>query len=124
MNESEGPFRVLALLEMEHHEHAKTRRRLAKAEHDCERYARRIRFLQARHEILVRQFHAVQKERDMLTNCVNTLERMLFHEPGTETRSEESAERTAQAETAAVSADDQGTAHGRAGQERHYDKRP
>lgn len=56
---------LLSLLYLERRAHADTRRKLAKAEHDRERYAKRIRFVQARHEILSREFHAIRKERDM-----------------------------------------------------------
>lgn len=113
-----------SLLYLERRAHAETRRKLAKAEHDRERYAKRIRFIQASRDVLAREFRALRAENQILTTSINSLERVLMHESGTETRSEESAERTAQAETPAVSADDQGTANGRAGKERHHDKRP
>lgn len=116
--------RLIALLDMERKAHRETRRKLEKAAHDRERYARRIRFLQGRHVLLAQDYHALQLENQILRTAVNSLERVLQNEPRTETRSEESAERTAQTEAPAVSADDQGAAHGRAGQERYYDKRP
>ncbi len=111
-----------SLLYLERRAHAETRRKLAKAEHDRERYAKRIRFIQASRDVLAREFRALRAENQILTTSINSLERVLMHESGTETRSEESAERAAEA--SAVYADDQGTANGRAGQERHHDKRP
>lgn len=63
--------------------HAETRRKLAKAEHDRERYGRRIRFLQGRHEILAREYRAIRAERNTLNNCVTMLERRLLDgQPG------------------------------------------
>lgn len=111
-----------SLLYLERRAHAETRRKLAKAEHDRERYAKRIRFIQASRDVLAREFRALRAENQILTTSINSLERVLMHESGTETRSEEGAERAAEA--SAVCADDQGTANGRAGQERHHDKRP
>ena len=113
---------LISLLHLERRAHAETRRKLAKAEHDRERYAKRIRFIQASRDVLAREFRALRAENQILTTSINSLERVLMHESGTETRSEESAERAAEA--SAVCADDQGTANGRAGQERHHDKRP
>lgn len=111
---------LLSLLYLERRAHADTRRKLAKAEHDRERYAKRIRFVQARHEILSREFHAIRKERDILDKCVNTLERMLLNESGTETRPEKSAEGSAQTEASAVFADVKAGTHGSACQKRNY----
>lgn len=113
---------LISLLYLERRAHAETRRKLAKAEHDRERYAKRIRFIQASRDVLAREFRALRAENQILTTSINSLERVLMHESGTETRSEEGAERAAEA--SAVCADDQGTANGRAGQERHHDKRP
>lgn len=48
--------RLAAQLYLERRAHAETRRKLAKAEHDRDRYGRRIRFLQGRHEILAREY--------------------------------------------------------------------
>ena len=70
--------RLAAQLYLERRAHAETRRKLAKAEHDRDRYGRRIRFLQGRHEI--------RAERDTLDNCVTMLERRLLDEqPGEKT---------------------------------------
>lgn len=75
--------RLAAQLYLERRAHAETRRKLAKAEHDRDRYGRRIRFLQGRHEILAREYRAIRAERDTLDNCVTMLERRLLDEqPG------------------------------------------
>ncbi len=75
--------RLTALLYLERRAHAETRRKLAKAEHDRERYARRIRFVQLRHEALSREFRAIRMECDILNNCVRVLEgRLLNEQPG------------------------------------------
>lgn len=68
------------LLYLERRAHAETRRKLHKAEHDRDRYAKRIRFIQARHEILSREFNAMRQERDILDSCVTILERRLNDE--------------------------------------------
>ena len=68
------------LLCLERRAHAETRRKLQKAEHDRDRYAKRIRFVQARHEILSREFNAMRQERDILDTCVKILERRLNDE--------------------------------------------
>lgn len=69
-----------SLLYLERRSHAETRRKLEKAEHDRDRYAKRIRFVQARHEILSREFNAMRQERDILDSCVSILERRLNDE--------------------------------------------
>lgn len=78
--------RLAAQLYLERRAHAETRRKLAKAEHDRDRYGRRIRFLQGRHKILAREYRAIRAERDTLDNCVTMLERRLLDEqPGEKT---------------------------------------
>lgn len=54
-----------------------TQRKLRKADHDRQRYARRIRFIQARHQMLTREFSAIQKERDILKSALAACERSL-----------------------------------------------
>lgn len=54
-----------------------TQRKLRKADHDRQRYARRIRFLQDRHEILAREYSAILKERDILQAALTACERRL-----------------------------------------------
>lgn len=65
------------LLAIERKLHAETHRKLEKADHDRQRYARRIRFLQDRHEILAREYSAIRKERDILKTALTACERML-----------------------------------------------
>lgn len=72
---------LISLLYLERRAHAETRRKLEKAEHDRDRYARRIRFVQTRHEVLSREFRAIRMERDILNNCIIMLERRLPCEP-------------------------------------------
>lgn len=55
-----------------------TQRKFRKADHDRQRYAKRIRFLQARHETLSREYNAVRKERDILKAAITTCERSLY----------------------------------------------
>ena len=65
------------LLGIERAAHTETRRKLEKAEHDRERYARRIRFLQSRHAILSREYNAIRKERDVLEVSLVSCEKAL-----------------------------------------------
>ena len=53
-------------------------RKFRKADHDRQRYAKRIRFLQARHEILSRQYNALRAERDILQSALAACERSLL----------------------------------------------
>lgn len=56
----------------------KTRQQLRKADHDRKRYAKRIRYLEARHEVLTAEYRAVKKERDILQTALTACERGLF----------------------------------------------
>lgn len=56
----------------------KTQRKLRKADHDRQRYAKRIRFLQAQQEILSRQYNALRAERDILQSALAACERSLL----------------------------------------------
>ena len=67
------------LLYLERAAHSKTRRKLAKAEHDRDRYAKRIRFENLRREQLSREFRALMNERDILVRCVEILEGMVIN---------------------------------------------
>ena len=67
------------LLYLERAAHSKTRRKLAKAEHDRDRHAKRIRFENLRREQLSREFRALMKERDILVRCVEILEGMVIN---------------------------------------------
>lgn len=62
------------------HDLDETQRKLRKADHDRQRYAKRIRFMQARHEILLREYNAVRKERDILQAALTACERRLHDE--------------------------------------------
>ena len=70
--------RLQMLLTMERREHAATRRKLEKADHDRQRYARRIRFLDGRHDALCALYRATKKERDILETALNACERSLL----------------------------------------------
>lgn len=54
------------------------RRKFRKADHDRQRYAKRIRFLQAQQEILSRQYNALRAERDILQSALAACERSLL----------------------------------------------
>ena len=69
--------RANRILEAEHRWHLENRRRLIKAEHDRDRYKRRIRFLQERHAILSREYNAIRKERDIIQVALTACERRL-----------------------------------------------
>ncbi len=64
----------------------KMQRKYRKADHDRQRYARRIRFLQARHEILAREYHALRVERDILKSALAACERRCLVSSTTEFR--------------------------------------
>lgn len=85
-----------------------TERKLAKAEHDRDRYAKRICFLQGRHAYIVRDYHALRLENRILRTAITALERVLMNESRTETCAEESAEKSA--ETSAVRETDEARA--------------
>lgn len=55
----------------------RVQRKYRKADHDRQRYAKRIRFLQARHEILSREYNALRIERDILKSALAACERSL-----------------------------------------------
>ncbi len=66
------------LLTVERAIHASTARKLEKADHDRQRYKKRIRFLDARHQVICRELHAARKEAEILNTAVNLLERRLL----------------------------------------------
>ena len=71
--------------------HRETRRKLEKADHDRKRYAKRIRFLDYRHEIMCCEYHAAQAEIHVLKTAVTALEgRLKAYEQGTEKGAAES----------------------------------
>jgi len=78
MSENGGPLRLLYLLELERSQHEKTRKRLEKAEHDRERYKRRIRLLDGRHVVICGELRAAVKERDILRVALKACERSLM----------------------------------------------
>lgn len=55
----------------------RVQRKYRKADHDRQRYAKRIRFLQARHEILSREYNALRIERNILKSALAACERSL-----------------------------------------------
>ncbi len=55
----------------------KTKQQLRKADHDRKRYAKRIRYLEVRHEVLAGEYRAVKKERDILQTALTACERRL-----------------------------------------------
>lgn len=57
----------------------KERRKYRKADHDRQRYARRIRFLQEQREILSREYNALRAERDMLNKMLVACEKSMQH---------------------------------------------
>lgn len=81
--EDENP-RLQMLLTLERREHAATRRKLEKADHDRKRYARRIRFEAGRHATLCQSYRALEVENKMLNSCVTQLERRLLDGTGGE----------------------------------------
>ena len=75
---SDDAKRMHELLWLERMEHAKTRRKLEKADHDRKRYAKRIRLLDGRHNIICAEYRAVKKERDILKAALTACERSLL----------------------------------------------
>ena len=75
---SDDARRMRELLKIERMEHAKTRRKLEKADHDRKRYAKRIRLLDGRHNIICAEYRAVKKERDILKAALTACERSLL----------------------------------------------
>lgn len=71
------------ILEMERKERGKMARKLEKAEHDRDRYAKRIKFMDARHTVLSRTLRAALKEGQILEAalkaCEKALERSIHH---------------------------------------------
>lgn len=55
-----------------------TQCKLRKADHDRQRYAKRIQFLQARHEIILRELAATRKELYITKTALIACERELF----------------------------------------------
>lgn len=72
--------RLQMLLMMERREHAATRRKLEKADHDRGRYARRIRYMDGRHTALCALYRVTKRERDILETALNACERSLLDE--------------------------------------------
>lgn len=70
--------------------HRETRRKLEKADHDRKRYAKRIRFLDSRYEIICREYHAARAEIRILTTAITSLEeRLAVSERGMKRQTEE-----------------------------------
>lgn len=76
------------LLRIERMEHAKTRRKLEKADHDRKRYAKRIRLLDGRHNIICAEYRAVKKENDILKTALAACERSLLCQPDPPTKTQ------------------------------------
>lgn len=75
LTQAENLNRLLQmLLAIERSAHEKTRSKLEKAVHDRERYAKRIRLLDDRNNVICAEYRAVKKERDLIASCY---ERML-----------------------------------------------
>lgn len=55
----------------------KEQRKYRKADHDRQRYARRIRLLQAQQEILSREYNALRVERNILIGMLTACEKSL-----------------------------------------------
>lgn len=78
------------LLSLERYLHQGTRRKLEKADHDRKRYAKRIRFLDSRYEIICREYHAARAEIRILTTAITSLEkRLAVSERGMKCQTEE-----------------------------------
>lgn len=60
----------------------KERRKYRKADHDRQRYARRIRLLQAQQEMLSREYNALRVERNILIGMLTACEKSLQHLQG------------------------------------------
>lgn len=92
--------RLSTVLAIERNLHRNTKRKLEKAIHDRKRYAKRIRFLDGRHEVMCREYHVAQAEIHALKIAVAALEgRLKAYEQGTE---KGAAENGAPAEEAAT----------------------
>lgn len=57
----------------------KEQRKYRKADHDRQRYARRIRLLQAQQEMLSREYNALRAERDLLNTMLVACKKNLQH---------------------------------------------
>lgn len=57
---------------------AEAQRKLGKAEHDRQRYAKRIRILQVQQAILSRETNALRLERDILKTALTACEACLY----------------------------------------------
>jgi chromosome segregation ATPase len=75
----------------------KTQRKLRKADHDRQRYARRIRFLQAQQQFLSREYNAMRLERDILKTTLESCERRLLYDAGRATEAGTGTEECRQA---------------------------
>lgn len=83
--------RLGTLLAIELNLHRDTKQKLKKADHDRKRYANRIRFLDGRHEVMCREYHAARAEIHVLKTAVAALEgRLRAYEQGTEKGAAES----------------------------------
>ena len=92
--------RLSTILAIERNLHCDTKRKLEKADHDRKRYAKRIRLLDGRHEVMCREYHAARAEIHVLKTAVAALEgRLRAYEQGTE---KGAAENGAPAEEAAT----------------------
>lgn len=82
--------RLGTLLAIERNLHCDTKRKLEKADHDRKRYAKRIRFLDSRYEIICREYHAARAEIRILTTAITSLEkRLAVSERGMKCQTEE-----------------------------------
>lgn len=70
--------RYRAMLWDERCEHKDTQRKLKKAEHDRDRYFKRIKLLDGKHMALCREYHAVVKEKEILEKTLGVLEKQLI----------------------------------------------
>lgn len=78
------------ILAIERNLHCDTKRKLEKADHDRKRYAKRIRFLDSRHEIICREYQAARSEIRILTTAITSLEkRLAVSEKGMKCQTEE-----------------------------------
>lgn len=57
----------------------KEQRKYRKADHDRQRYARRIRFLQEQREMMSREYNALRAERDLLNTMLVACEKSMQH---------------------------------------------
>lgn len=78
------------IMAIERNLHCDTKRKLEKADHDRKRYAKRIRFLDSRHEIICREYQAARSEIRILTTAITSLEkRLAVSEKGMKCQTEE-----------------------------------